>query len=50
MHRFEKLFRILFVPLINQIYHDLHHHVFFLCLAFSNHQSQGNEGVICQAL
>ena len=50
MHRFEKLFLILFVPLINQIYYDLHHHVFLLRLAFSDHQRQGYESVISQAL
>ena len=38
------------VPLIDQIYHDLHHHVFFLSLALGNHQGKGNKGAICQTL
>ena len=38
------------VSLINQIHHHFHHHVLLLCFALCNHQSQGHEGVICQAL
>lgn len=37
------------ILLVNQIHHDLHHHVLFLRLALGNHQSQGDERVVCQA-
>ena len=36
--------------MVNQVYHDFHHHVLLLSAAFSYHQRQGHEGIICQTL
>ena len=41
---------MLFILLINQVHYHLHHHIFLLSLALSNHQSQGNEGIVSQSL
>ena len=38
------------IPLINQIHHHLHHHIFLLGAALGNHQREGHEGVVRQAL
>lgn len=35
---------------INQIHHDLHHHIFLLSPTLGNHQREGNEGVVGYAL
>ena len=36
--------------MVNQIHHNFHHYVLLLCPALSNHQGQGNEGVVGQTL
>ena len=41
---------LLLVPLIDKVYHNFNHHILLLCLALSNHQGQGNEGVVCKSL
>ena len=38
------------IPLVNQIHHHLHHHVLFLGATLGNHQREGHEGVVRQAL
>ena len=40
----------LLILLIYQIYHHLHHHVFFLRSTLGYHQREGNEGVVGYAL
>ena len=40
----------LLIPLVNQIHHDLHHYILFLGAALGNHQREGHEGVVRQAL
>lgn len=34
------------VLLVNQVHDYFHHHIFFFCLALSNHQGQGYEGIV----
>ena len=36
----------LYVLLVYQIYHHLHHHILLIRLALGNHQGQGNKGVV----
>ena len=38
------------VVLIDQIHHHLHHHVLLLRFALGNHQREGHEGVVSDAL
>ena len=38
------------VLLIDQINHYFYHHILFFCFTLSNHQCEGDEGVISQAL
>ena len=39
----------LFVTLVNEVYNDFYHYVFFLGFALGYHQGQSNEGVVGQA-
>ena len=39
----------LFISLVNQVNHHLHHHIFLLSLTLSNHESESHEGVIGKA-
>lgn len=36
------------IVLIDQIHHDLRHHIRFLRAAFSNHQRQGDQRIVVQ--
>ena len=36
------------IILIDQIHHDLRHHILFLCAALGNHQRQGDQRVVIQ--
>lgn len=38
------------VVLVDKIDNDFNHHVFFFSPAFGNHESEGDERVICDAL
>ena len=38
------------IPLIYQIHHHFYHHILFLGAALGNHQREGHEGVVRQAL
>ena len=38
------------VVLVDQIHHHLHHHVLLLRFALGNHQREGHEGVVSDAL
>ena len=40
---------ILFVSLVNQVYHHFYHHILLLCFALSNHQGKSYEGIISQS-
>ena len=40
----------LFVPLINQIHHHLHHHILLFGTALGNHQREGYESIVSQTL
>ena len=39
----------LFISLVNQVHHHLHHHIFLLGLALCNHESERHESVIGKA-
>ena len=41
---------IVSIVLIDQIHHNLRHHVFFLRAALGNHQCESDEGVVSNAL
>ena len=40
----------LLIALVDQVHHHFHHHIFFLRLALRNHQREGNEGIVGNAL
>lgn len=49
-HRFSDIRHavIVSIVLINQVHHNLRHHVFFLRAALGNHQRQGDQRVVVQ--
>ena len=47
---FNKKERVKSIPLVDQVHHNLYHYILLFRLAFGNHQSESDEGIICQAL
>ena len=49
-HRFSDIRHAVIVSIvfIDQIHHDLRHHILFLCATLSNHQRQGHQCVVIQ--